>query len=126
MSLLVDGQDFIKVYIDDITAYSPNWKEHLSRIEQVLQALQQAGLTAKLSQCARVRKYMQCLGHMVGNGKVVPEHKVTALRLTKLSPLPTLTLVCLVMGHWIRLSQLLAELLMSTKCKEEWKLHTEN
>ena len=103
MSVLVDGQDFSKLYIADITAYSPNWKEHLSHIEQVLQALQQAGLNAILSQCAWVRKYMQFLGHMVGNGKVVPEHKVTTLRLTKLSPLPILTLVCLVMGHWIRL-----------------------
>ena len=64
-TVLVDCQDFSKAYIDDIIVYSSNWKEHLRHIEQVLQALQQAVLTAKLSKCAWGRKYMQFLGHMV-------------------------------------------------------------
>ena len=80
-TVLVDRQDFNKAYIDDIIVYSSYWKEHVRLIQQVLQALQQAGLTAKLSKCVWERKYMQFLGHMVGNEKLaVPEHRVTALR----------------------------------------------
>ena len=52
-TVLVDCQDFNKAYIDDIIVYSSFWKEHVRLIQQVLQALQQAGLTAKLSKCVR-------------------------------------------------------------------------
>ena len=65
------------VYIDDILVFSRSWLEHLAYIKQVLEALRQAGLTAKPTKC---QCHLDYLGHRVGSGKVaVPEQRVKAL-----------------------------------------------
>ncbi|KAJ1088551.1 hypothetical protein NDU88_001708 [Pleurodeles waltl] len=46
------GKDaFCVPYLDDIAVYSSSWEENLLHLKDVLQALQQAGLTIKASKC---------------------------------------------------------------------------
>ena len=40
---------FVGVYLDDIVIHSLTWKEHLVHLQQVLERLQDAGLTLKKS-----------------------------------------------------------------------------
>jgi len=78
--VLRECSEFASVYIDDVLIYSANWKEHLTHIKLVLQALQKAGLTAKPSKCQWGRSHLEYLGHRVGCGEVaVPRHRVKAM-----------------------------------------------
>ncbi|KAJ1140371.1 hypothetical protein NDU88_006726 [Pleurodeles waltl] len=67
------GKDaFCAAYLDDIAVYSSSWEEHLLHLKEVLQALQQAGLTIKASKCQIGQGSAVYLGHLVGGGKVQP------------------------------------------------------
>ena len=44
---LSQQSEFSSIYIDDVLIYSSTWKEHLEHIRGVLEALREAGLTAK-------------------------------------------------------------------------------
>ena len=49
-------------------------------MREVLQALWKAGLMSKPAKCAWGCRYLQYLGHIVGNGKLaVPENRVTSM-----------------------------------------------
>ena len=82
MDGVLEGQhDYSTVYIDDILVFSASWEEHLVHIAAVLEALRQAGLTAKPSKCHWGVSKLEYLGHVVGEGKVeVPETRVKVLK----------------------------------------------
>ena len=82
MDRLIQGlQEFASAYLDDLVIYSDSWEDHLLHIRQVLQCLQDAGLTAKPKKCQFGIKQCSYLGHIVGNGVVQPElDKVEAVR----------------------------------------------
>ena len=63
--VLGEQADYSSTYIDDIIVYSSSWKDHLVHIREVLQALRQAGLTAKPSKCVWGAKSLTYLGHTV-------------------------------------------------------------
>jgi len=61
-------------YIDDVIIFSQTWEDHLLHVEQVLQRLRQAGLTAKPAKCEWGARSLVYLGHVVGQAKIaVPE-----------------------------------------------------
>ncbi|KAJ1123231.1 hypothetical protein NDU88_001704 [Pleurodeles waltl] len=67
------GKDaYCAAYLDDIAVYSSSWEEHLLHLKEVLQALQQAGLTIKASKCQIGQDSVVYLGQLVGGGKVQP------------------------------------------------------
>lgn len=71
-------RDFVGVYLDDIIIYSKTWDEHLDHLHQVLQRIDNANLTLKLSFGVQECVY---LGHRVGLGGVLPEEsKIKAVR----------------------------------------------
>ena len=53
---------FSAAYLDDIVIYSKTWKEHLEYLRQVLQKLDEAGLTAKPRKCQFATKQCSYLG----------------------------------------------------------------
>ena len=65
--------DFVGVYLDDIVIYSSTWKEHLVHLQQVLERLQDAGLTLNLKNCEFGAAEYTYLGHRIGRGGVRPE-----------------------------------------------------
>ena len=69
------------IYIYDVLIYSSSWEEHLVHIRGVLEALSEAGLTAKPSKCVWGARSLEYLGHKIGDGLVsVPEARIKALR----------------------------------------------
>ena len=65
--------NFVGVYLDYVIVYSSEWTEHLSHLQQVLERLQQAGLTLKLKECEFGTAQCTYLGHHIGRGGVRPE-----------------------------------------------------
>ena len=82
MDRLIQGlQEFVSAYLDDLVIYSDSWEDHLLHLRQVLQRLQDVGLTAKPKKCQFGMKQCNYLGHIVGNGVMQPElDKVEVVR----------------------------------------------
>ena len=61
------------IYLDDIVIFSRDFTEHMERLTNVLQALQQAGLTLKPSKCHFAQREVKYLGHIVSAAGVRPD-----------------------------------------------------
>ena len=73
--------DFCCCYIDDVVIFSRSWEEHMVHVRNVLQCLQEAGITEKPSKCAFGFENLVNIGHLIGNGAVsVPESRVIAMK----------------------------------------------
>ena len=80
MDLLLQGLDFATAYIDDIVVCSERWDQHLEHLNIILEKLEKAGLTARMSKCFFGRKEVSFLGHQVGKGQIAPlKAKVKAI-----------------------------------------------
>ena len=79
--ILKPHADYAGAYIDDVIIYSGEWTDHLNHLEQTLAAIQESGLTLKLSKCQFGKPRVKFLGHMVGSGQrsVLPS-KVQAIQ----------------------------------------------
>ena len=53
------------VYLDDIIIFSKNKEDHLRHVEQVLSAMNCAGVTLKLSKCSFFTDRVKYLGHII-------------------------------------------------------------
>lgn len=62
---MVEGNDFVSVYIDDIMIFSRTLEEHLYHIELVLRHIVEAGLKLKPTKCFLVRQEVAYLGHII-------------------------------------------------------------
>eukprot|EP00731_Ephydatia_muelleri_P003480 Em0001g3480a len=58
------------VYLYDIIIYSRTVKEHLTRLEEVLERLQAAGMNLKPKKCRLLRRKVNYLGYIVSSGGV--------------------------------------------------------
>ena len=63
------------VYFDDIIVFSKDFTEHLHRLEQVLQRIQEAGLKLKPSKCHLFQKQVSFLGHVVSDAGIATDPK---------------------------------------------------
>ena len=68
--VLLGLNDVSAAYIDDILIFSSSWEDHLIHIEQVLERLQKAGLTARPEKCEWGKSQLVYLGHLIGCGRV--------------------------------------------------------
>jgi RNase H-like domain found in reverse transcriptase/Reverse transcriptase (RNA-dependent DNA polymerase)/Integrase zinc binding domain/Integrase core domain len=66
------------VYLDDIIVYSPTFDQHLSDLQNVLQALAAAHLTLKASKCYFCRREMKFLGHVITSNGIKPDPGLTS------------------------------------------------
>ena len=60
------------IYIDDIIVFGVNFEEHMSRLEEVLQRIQNAGLKLKPDKCHLLQHEVEFLGHIVSKEGVKP------------------------------------------------------
>ena len=66
--------------MDNVVIFSDSWAEHLVHIEEVLESLREAGLTANRRKYKWGGTSVEFLGHRVGGGKMsMPQHRVQAL-----------------------------------------------
>ena len=66
-------EKYASVYLDDIIMYGATWEEHLMNLRQVLQRLDDAGLTIRLKKCQFGTNECTYLGYRIGLGGVRPE-----------------------------------------------------
>ena len=72
---------FAAAYLDDVIIFSSTWAEHLWHLEEVLNRLKEARLTAKPKKCQLGMRQCSYLGHVVGGGEVrVEKQKVEAVQ----------------------------------------------
>ena len=80
-TVLADISAFSKAYLDDVSIFSNSWKDHLVHLDEVLSQLEREELTVKACKCRLGRQECQCLGHVIGNGRVRQEqNKINAVR----------------------------------------------
>ena len=71
---------FVLVYIDDVIIFSRTLDEHLKQLHEVLQILEQAGITLSLAKCHFAYPSIQALGHEVSRlGLSTAQDKVDAI-----------------------------------------------
>ena len=72
---------FVMVFIDDIVIYSNSESDHKAHVEQVLQRLEEAGLTLKDSKCHWAQSQIDLLGYVVSaQGVSAQPAKTSAIR----------------------------------------------
>ncbi|KAL5013149.1 hypothetical protein ScPMuIL_007419 [Solemya velum] len=64
--------DDVGAYLDDVMITSDQWNAHLQRLRDVFQKFLDANLTLNLAKCEFGSARVECLGHVVGLGKVLP------------------------------------------------------
>ena len=60
-------------YLDDLVVTSQRWEDQLWRFQKLLNRLQEAGLTINLAKSTFGRSSVVYLGHVVGDGMVLPK-----------------------------------------------------
>lgn len=97
MKMVISGLDCVRVYFDDII-YTDTWSKHMDALKALFDKLRCHKLTVNLVKSEFGKATVQYLGHIVGQGKVlpvsakvqavldlpVPENKKAVLRLTGL------------------------------------------
>ena len=72
MRTLLRGLKGVDNYIDDILIHTESFDDHVRCLEEVLQRLSEANMTAKPSKCFFGYETIEFLGHNVGNGSITP------------------------------------------------------
>ena len=72
MDVILQGLDFVYVYLDDTLVASRSRSEHIEHARQVLQRLHGAGLVVNLSKCQFGRAELDFLGHRISKEGIVP------------------------------------------------------
>ena len=82
MERIFGDQSFqsLLLYLDDVVVFSTSVKQHLQRLELVLQRLQKENLKVKLSKCCFFQKQVKYLGHVVSeDGVATDPDKIAAV-----------------------------------------------
>ena len=69
-------RDSILIYLDDIVIQGSNFKEHMSRLQEVLRRISDAGLKLKLAKSELFKTEVLFLGHIVGQNGIRPNPKL--------------------------------------------------
>jgi hypothetical protein len=77
MNLILHGLNWKSclVYLDDIIVFSSTFDEHLERLGQVLDKLEEANIFLKLPKCTFCTDTVEYLGHIVSSQGVMPDPK---------------------------------------------------
>ena len=70
MRKLLAGQEHVDSFVDDVLAYTEDWREHMAVLEQVFQKIRGARLTVKPSRCLFGFEKVDFVGHEVGQAKI--------------------------------------------------------
>ena len=63
----------VSCYIDDISIFSDSWEEHLERIREVCQILEEAGFKVNPNKCDWAKQEVKFLGHVLTPDGVKPQ-----------------------------------------------------
>jgi hypothetical protein len=60
-------------YLDDILCADSTMQDHLKHLNQILTALEKAGLKLNLSKCSFAQESVICLGHKLSRDGILPD-----------------------------------------------------
>lgn len=81
MNEVLNGLDFVFIYIDDILIASKNQEEHINHLTQVFQRLSDYSMSINLSKCVFGRETIKFLGHSINADGIFPlAEKVDAIK----------------------------------------------
>lgn len=76
MNHLLSGYKcFVDPYFDDVPVFSEDWDDHLIHLRKVFTCLKDANLSLKSSKCRFGYTQTQHLGHVIREGKILPDPK---------------------------------------------------
>ena len=76
MSELMDGLDFVRVYIDDLLSITNgSYKDHLEKLELVFKQLRQAGLKVSVNKSFFAKHELEYLGYWITREGIQPMSK---------------------------------------------------
>ncbi|KAL3865773.1 hypothetical protein ACJMK2_043128 [Sinanodonta woodiana] len=80
IDILVTGLHNVAAYFDNIIVSSTTWSEHIENLRALLQRIREDGLTIKPSKCEFGAAEIDCLGHIIGVGKIkTDDNKIKAM-----------------------------------------------
>ena len=62
-----------RAYIDDVIIATETWQEHLSILSTVLHRCREKKISLKLAKCCFTSAKLDCLGHNIGSGSILPQ-----------------------------------------------------
>src|SRR5436853_6163123 len=72
---------YAMVYLDDVTAYSKTFKEHLQHLEEIFKRIEKAGLKINPDKCHFGAQSLQFLGHIITKDGILPDpDKIKAVK----------------------------------------------
>ena len=75
------------IYLDDVLIYGSNFDEHMSRLDEVLTRIKEAGLKLKPEKCQLLQLFVNFLGHTISAEGILPNPENLAK--VKQWPVPT-------------------------------------
>ena len=66
LRMLISDLENVDSYIDDLIVYTEDWDTHIRVLDELMNRLQQANLTARPTKCVFGAKSVEFLGHQVG------------------------------------------------------------
>jgi hypothetical protein len=83
MRKVLKGLQNVDNFVDDILIVTDTFSQHVKVLDQILDRLVGARLTAKPSTCLIGYRQLECLGHTIGQGKLIPDtDKIEAIKKT--------------------------------------------
>ena len=126
---LMEGLEFVRCYLDDLLILSNGtYDDHLSKIDTVLQRLQQAGLKIRAKKCAFAMPELEYLGYHISRKGIKPIYKKVQAMLNIQTPKTVkqlqsfIGLVNYYRDMWKRRSHVLAPLSKLTKLNRKKRL----
>ena len=81
MRIILSNLPNVDSFVDDMWIFTETWKDHMTTLQQVLDRLRSAKLTAKPSKCMIGYDSIECFGHNIVGQTVRPqEDKIQAIR----------------------------------------------
>ena len=133
MSDLMQGLDFVRTYIDDLLCItSSTHDDHLSKLDKVLEKVQEAGLKVNIKKSFFCQPELEYLGYWITREGIMPTpQKVQAIQniavpKTKKQLRSFIGMINYYRDMWIRRSEILAPLASLTSKSAKWQWNPEH
>ena len=71
--VLRGAHKYANALLDDISIHSTTWQGHLRHVQDILERLRKAGLTANVKKCVFASNRLTLLGHQIIDGQILPD-----------------------------------------------------
>ena len=73
INVVIDGLPGVAAYLDDLVVVSSDWETRIAQLHAIFKRLKDAGLVVRLPKCQFGSATVEYLGHVIGQGRTVPQ-----------------------------------------------------